>query len=296
MKVLVAVDTTPSCHEAVRAAAARPWPAGSSFLLVTAIDPFFFAPAPALLDQAKKCARQHLEHTAECLQHAGWSAATDLILGNPRRAISGFAHDWKADLVMVGSRDVSDAKRLFLGSTTRSLLRSAPCSVEIVRTVDRKSRSNTDTGMKLLVATDGSEFSVAAIRSVATRPWPEGNRVKVISAPALVLLLRECPYFEQHQVEELNVASMDESHKAAAWAGILSKSGLPVHSHVPLLHDTPSKVILDEAEKWHADMIVVGSHGRSGFDRLTMGSVSEAVALHAGCSVEVIRERSQSAE
>jgi nucleotide-binding universal stress UspA family protein len=111
------------------------------------------------------------------------------------------------------------------------------------------------------------------------------------------LLLRECPYFEHHQVEELNAASMKESHQAVASpVEMLSRSGLKVHTRVPLLHDTPSKILLDEAEKWRADLIVVGSHGRSGFDRFTMGSVSEAVALHVGCSVEVIRERNQSAE
>lgn len=297
MKILIGVDATTSSQEAVQAAAARPWPAGSSFLLVTSIDPLFFARAPALFDQAKKCAREHLEHSAACLCHAGWNTATELILGNPRRAISLFARDWGADLVMVGSRDLSDTEQLFLGSTTQSLLRRAPCSVEIVRAGDRKNRTITETGLKLLVATDGSEFSVAAVRSVATRPWPEGTSVKLISVPALVLFLRECPYFERHQVEELNVAALEESQGAVALAmGILSRSGLQVHSDVPLLHDTPSKIILHRAEQWHADMIAVGSHGRSGFDRWTMGSVSEAVALHANCSVEVIRERNQPAE
>lgn len=297
MKIMIAIDATPSCQGVVQAAAARPWPSGSSFLLVTAIDPFFFARAPALLDQAKNCARQHLEHTAEALQPAGWHATTEVILGNPRRAISLFARDWGADVVMVGSRDLSDTKRLFLGSTSQALLRRAPCSVEIVRTRDPKNPASSEKGMKLLLATDGSKFSTAAVRSIASRPWPEGTAVKVISAPGLVLLLRECPYFEHHQVEELNAASMKESHQAVASAvEMLSRSGLKVHTGVPLLHDTPSKILLDEAEKWRADMIVVGSHGRSGFDRFTMGSVSEAVALHAGCSVEVIRERNQPAE
>jgi nucleotide-binding universal stress UspA family protein len=105
------------------------------------------------------------------------------------------------------------------------------------------------------------------------------------------------PLFERHQVEELNTASMEESHRAVDSAvEMLSRSGLKVHRGVPLLHDTTSKILLDEAGKWHADMIVLGSHGRSGFDRFTMGTVSEAVALHADCSVEAIRERNQPAE
>jgi hypothetical protein len=51
----------------------------------------------------------------------------------------------------------------------------------------------------------------------------------------------------------------------------------------------PRAVILDEASKWNANLIVLGSHGRHGMDRLLMGSVSEAVAFHAHCSVEVVR-------
>src|SRR6185503_3115075 len=52
----------------------------------------------------------------------------------------------------------------------------------------------------------------------------------------------------------------------------------------------PKAVIVDEANAWGADLIVIGSHGRRGVDRILLGSVSEAVAMHAHCSVEVIRD------
>jgi nucleotide-binding universal stress UspA family protein len=52
----------------------------------------------------------------------------------------------------------------------------------------------------------------------------------------------------------------------------------------------PRGLILDAAKSWQSDMIVLGSQGRSGLDRFLIGSVSEAVAVHAHCSVEVIRE------
>jgi nucleotide-binding universal stress UspA family protein len=53
----------------------------------------------------------------------------------------------------------------------------------------------------------------------------------------------------------------------------------------------PCGVILDTAKKWGADLIVLGSHGRRGLDRFLLGSVSEAVAIHAACSVQVVRGR-----
>ena len=51
----------------------------------------------------------------------------------------------------------------------------------------------------------------------------------------------------------------------------------------------PRELILDTAKEWPADLIVLGSHGLGGFDRFLMGSVSESVAVHAHCSVEVVR-------
>ena len=51
----------------------------------------------------------------------------------------------------------------------------------------------------------------------------------------------------------------------------------------------PRAVLLDEARAWGVDLIVLGSRGGHGFDRLVLGSVSESVALYADCSVEVIR-------
>jgi Universal stress protein family len=58
------------------------------------------------------------------------------------------------------------------------------------------------------------------------------------------------------------------------------------------LAETPKTIILDEATQWGADLIVLGSHGRRGAERFLMGSISEAVAMHAHCSVEVVRMKS----
>jgi nucleotide-binding universal stress UspA family protein len=62
-----------------------------------------------------------------------------------------------------------------------------------------------------------------------------------------------------------------------------------------VLSGNPKEVILDEAQKWGADLIVVGSHGRRGIKRFLLGSVSEAVAMNAHCSVVVVRGRKKSA-
>ena len=68
---------------------------------------------------------------------------------------------------------------------------------------------------------------------------------------------------------------------------ILANAGLKLTGAV--VSGYPKAAIVDEAKVWGADLIVVGAHGRRGLELLLMGSVSEAVAMHTHCSVEVIR-------
>jgi nucleotide-binding universal stress UspA family protein len=117
--------------------------------------------------------------------------------------------------------------------------------------------------------------------------------VKVISVPEFILV-KDRSYFQTHEFIDLGQAAVEDAKESIAAAmKIFSQRALKVSSAVPTLEDRPYKVILHEAEVWPADLIVVGSHGRTGFDRFIMGSVSEAVALHAVCSVEIIRQLSQ---
>lgn len=58
-----------------------------------------------------------------------------------------------------------------------------------------------------------------------------------------------------------------------------------------IIRGEPKSKILDAAEQWNAELIVLGSLGRTGLERFLLGSVSEAVAQHAQCSVEIVRSR-----
>jgi nucleotide-binding universal stress UspA family protein len=73
---------------------------------------------------------------------------------------------------------------------------------------------------------------------------------------------------------------------------VLASAGLEATGAV--FSGSPKQIILEEAQKWAADLIVVGSHGRRGFKRFLLGSVSEAVAMNAHCSVVVVRDPARS--
>ena len=290
MRVVIALDASPECSEIVKAVASRPWPAETRFLLLHVLDPFPFAKAPITLQRAVEAAEAQLQSVCKKLCSRGWGVEREVVLGRPRQAIAKMAGTWKSDLIVVGSNETNALTRLLLGSTARAVLRHAPCSVEIVRPVTAEKEGEPGRGMRILVATDGSESSNAALRSVASCPWPAGSRAKVISLPEPFMALGEFPYFELKEIEHQNEAALaDAKSYAGAGAEILERGGLKAIAEAPAPRDSDAREIVKEAERWKADLIVVGSHGRRGFDRMTMGSVSEHVALHAPCSVEVIR-------
>jgi nucleotide-binding universal stress UspA family protein len=288
MRILLAVDGSSSSDAVIQEAASRPWPEGSEFHIITVVDPFFFTRAPALLEEAKKSTLQGLKEQAKSLADAGWNVSEEIILDNPRHALPRAAKAWKADLILLGSHGRGTVGRLLLGSTAQAVLRHAECSIEIVRNSGREKAAGE--GMRVLIPTDGSEHAENAINSVVNQPWPANSEFRIISSPEYPVLVGEYPYYPPEQLADLTKACHTHASESAnAGVALLAKAGLKTSREVTEIKDTPSHAILEAAQSWKADLIVIGSHGRRGFDRLLLGSVSEKVALHATCSVEVVR-------
>jgi nucleotide-binding universal stress UspA family protein len=88
-------------------------------------------------------------------------------------------------------------------------------------------------------------------------------------------------------ISQQQVSSAEQITRRAASA--LKETGLSIETAVR--EGDPRSVIVDEADEWGADLIVVGSHGRTGLTRWLLGSVAQAIVGHASCSVEVVRQR-----
>lgn len=144
--------------------------------------------------------------------------------------------------------------------------------------------------MKILLAVDGSSCSDAAVEEVARRPWPEGSLVKV-----LTVVETPMPPTPESWAVPLNYFEELEATLRKQGETIVNRALQKLKSNKSLLVDavlapgSPRPVILDEAESWGADLIVLGSHGYSAWKRFLLGSVSQAVVSHAKCSVEVVR-------
>lgn len=148
--------------------------------------------------------------------------------------------------------------------------------------------------MKILLAIDGSSFSDEAVKEVARRPWPTGSEVKVVSVvepPLLPTVESWVP--PDDYIEALEKAGDDQARSIVnKTADLLRKEqGDGLRVSIEIVRGHPKHAIIDEAEAWDADLVVVGSHGYRGLTKLWLGSVSQAVASHAKCSVEIVRSR-----
>jgi nucleotide-binding universal stress UspA family protein len=284
MKLLIAVDSAGSSGELVGAVAALPWPNGTTANVLSVVND---ADIPlevwreagygitAVRKEMKRRGEQISAAALDRLKQKGVPAEVTVTRGDPRVLIPFFARKkWASDLIFVGAHVPRDLEHWMVGSVARSVVASASCSVQIVRSLKT---GRTDGGMRILLATDGSQSSTAAASAIAGRPWPEWSEFRVISVE------------EPWTLKRSRVMSNEQADEAVRNAGqLLSSAALKTSSAV--LSGHPRESILEESQKWGADLIVVGSHGRRGVKRFMLGSVSEAVAMNAHSSVEVVRD------
>ena len=140
--------------------------------------------------------------------------------------------------------------------------------------------------MKIVLAIDDSKFSEAAAKSLAGQFRPQDTEVRVLHVVEPIVISQP-PQMSAGYYPELEDRLPQAREVVDRVAKTLSSAGFRVTTSVPT--GDARSVILENAEEWNADLIVLGSHGRKGLERFFLGSVSEAVARHALCSVLIVR-------
>lgn len=222
------------------------------------------AQAHALAQQASEQVRQHFP---------GWHVLAETGDGSPAAEIIRKAEEWKASLIVAGSRGLSKLSQLLIGSVSKKIATEAGCSVHISR------RSDVEQGIpvRLVIGVDGSSGSNAAVNAVAARTWPQDSEVRLVTSVE--------PFHQYGRTPEekfANAANVQQPEAAK-----LRAAGLNVSSVVEI--ENTQKLLLRVAENWEADCIFVGARKLSKFGRFMLGSVSTAVVVRAPCSVEVVR-------
>ena len=296
MKIMLAVDGSDYALEAVEEAARQPWPE-NSVLRIVSVEEILSLTIPEeweriFEERAIASLAQAMTRFGE-IAGARMAVSTKILKGNPKEVLLNEAGDWGADLLIVGTHGYNVLERLWLGSVSRAVAARAKCSVQIVRR--RKVPPESGAPMKILLAVDGSECGKTAVEEIANRPWPRGSEVSVVSAIHLPFV----PTPETRALPNSNYSQLEKAGRLLAEAAV--KNAISRLEESNAARETPLKLtghaiaghaeetIIETATSWGADLVVLGSHGYRGMQRFLLGSVSQAVASHAPCSVEIVR-------
>jgi nucleotide-binding universal stress UspA family protein len=219
----------------------------------------------AAVEKLETAIREHLESVQERAKKEGVSCEVILSRGpEPYKYIVDEAAKNNVELIIMGRHGRTGVTRIMMGSVTAKVIGDAPCKVLVV---PRFARISLET---ILVPTDGSLFSEIATREAISIAKRVGS-----SLIALSVYKRDANF----KLAEASVGMVKE---------IAEREGVKVEALT--LKGEPYVVIIDTVEKKKAGFMVVGSHGRTGLERLLMGSVTERLIGHAGCPILIVRK------
>lgn len=296
MRVLMATDGSPSAGIAVDLLAGLAWPDGSEIRVVEAIESgtaIFGGPWPAIAVVQAEELEAELQRTAgddvnrarDRLQGPGREVTVEVLRGRPATAIVEAAKTFRADLIVVGSRGHGTIETMLLGSVSAEIVDHATVPVLVARgpSADR-----------VVLAWDGSTGARAAADLLRSWPIFAGSQVRVVSVADVRMPWwagmpgPETPELLPLYFDAANAARRSHDALASGMTAELRAAGLDAQADHR--EGDPAAEIITAAQSTEADLIVLGTHGRTGLARLLLGSVARNVLQHAHCSVLIARE------
>jgi nucleotide-binding universal stress UspA family protein len=283
--ILCATDFSPSSEQAVRVAARIAKERGSALVIahVLHIPSLAFGGeltyAPPVVRDLMAQAQRRLDDVVRQASEAGVEHVTPKLLnGSPWAEIVTLLRESGSDLCVMGTHGRTGVARMLLGSVAEKVVRHAPCSVLVVgREGEAKPFAHA------LVPTDFSESAELAIDLAAQIVRPEGR--------VSLLHVVELPVSYTGEVAGMALDSDLDDRAAAALERSAARIGGKVRVTATTQTGYPVPQTLEALTRDASiDLVVMGSHGRTGITRALVGSVAETVVRHARCPVLVVRD------
>jgi nucleotide-binding universal stress UspA family protein len=284
-KLLLATDGSPFSEGAIREAIrlAKRCSSKLSVLSVIETNPEYETIAPQLLERAEKSAQEHLSSVKERAKKEGVDCTTSILEGeNSFNYISNEAAKNRISMIIMGRRGKTGLKRLVMGSTTARVIGHAPCNVLVIPRAARVDFNN------ILVATDGSRYATAAASEAIGIAKKNNSSLIILAVVPSESMQPMDIVHSQMSRDVIAKAEMTEAEKnAKAVKEAAQKEGVTVEAFI--MGGKPSDAIVQTAKEKNVDVIMLGSHGKTGIDKLLMGSVAERVIVLAPCAVLVVK-------
>ncbi len=293
MRILLALDGSQGAETARALVMGLSWPEGSTIEAVRVVEPAYGSfGEPGIVFESPdddvpglNAERRALATEVGELARGGLTVTTRVLVGRPATALMEHARVIHADLIVMGSRGRGAIASIVLGSVSAEVAIHAPCPVLVARTTSIT---------RAIVALDGTREADRIVDEVAATAFLARARLQVISvAPSAIpgpgILLGGGFALPVAAYEDaVDAARRDLEQGARTASARLAAAGLDVTWSV--LEGDAAAALVDAAERSHADLIVVGTHGRTGLTGLVLGSVARSVLVHTRASVLVLHE------
>jgi nucleotide-binding universal stress UspA family protein len=304
-RILVPVDGSESSNRALAAALQLAQAGGGRIRVLHVVDELAYlspyADPAATIEDVRAKAGQVLD-AAVALGKASTVPVDRRLVEAPGRRLGDVVADeanaWEADLIVIGTHGRRGLQRLLLGSGAEQILRLAPVPVLVVRDAAPSLHAGA-TGasrspyQRILVPVDGSEPSNRALVEALQLARTAGGRVRVVhDVNDLAYLV---PYEGAESVIEQ--ARTDARQVIDAALAVCQSAGVPADSEV--VEEAGRRLgdaVAEAARGWNADLVVIGTHGRRGMQRLLLGSGAEEIIRLASVPVLVVRQRGAAAQ
>ncbi len=264
--LLIASDGSEFSKNAIREAINLAKICSSNLIAVSVVKTNleFDSVLPQFVEKAEQEAIKHLESVKAQATKEGIDCMTVVSLSEePYQDIVHYASKNNVDMIIMGTHGKTEMKRLMMGSVTARVIGHSTCNVLVVP-LDAKVECK-----NVLIATDGSKYSEAAASEAIGIAKRCGSSLIVISVAS----------------SDAEIASAKDNVNKVSEAA--EKEGVKTTSVVT--KGKPYEAIIETSKQKKADLIVVGSHGRTGLARLLMGSVTERVIGHTESAVLVVK-------
>lgn len=234
------------------------------------------------VDALEEEGRRIVDEAAAQARERGVDAVTEVTRGEPYREIVDYAEEGGIDLVVMPTHGRRGLERFLLGSTTERVVRRADAPVLTIRPDDDV--DVTHPYRDVLVPTDGSDCANRALTIGVDVADAEDAALHLLSAIATTALGVDVRTdIQMEMLEESAHELLDDAESVAETAGVEVASKTVEYG--PSIH----QVILAYIEDHGADLVVVGTHGRTGFDRYVLGSVTEYLVRTSPIPVLTVR-------
>lgn len=272
-RILLATDGSEYSEGAVREAINMAKLCSCKLIAISVVEtnPEYSAIAPQIVEKAEKQMRQHLESVKSRALKEGVDCEIIVHEGEePYQYIVNEAERQQVEMIIMGRRGRTGIKRLMMGSVTARVIGHATRNILVVP------RTAHITWKDIVIATDGSRYSETAAKEALSLAKNCGSTIYAIAVTR--------PEATQERIQ-ISENALKEIKSTAEREGI--KVDVSLVKGKP--HESIHEAIIEYAKEKDADVIVMGSHGRTGLKRLLMGSVCERVIGHAKCAVLVVK-------